>query len=246
MLGAIPADSNCLLVTCGDNNGAINYYLRQLGGKWHWADLEREGLEEMEALLGDKVLLSQYNRIPFPDRHFNYLVAIDVHEHLEHPEVFTQEMRRITRDHGRIIITVPEGDPKKFVNKMKKILGMTKEAYGHTRDGYSVDALRQLMQSANIQPGRHTSFSRLFTELVELGINFLYVKVLAKKSKADVAEGTIAPQTQAQLKSVEKSYRLYSLVYPFFWLFSQLDKLLFFTSGYVVMVEGHKSTDDLY
>ena len=61
-----------------------------------------------------------------------------------------------------------------------------------------------------------------------------------KKSKVEVEEGTIAPATKDQLKSVQKSYRIYSLVYPFFWLISQLDNLLLFTEGYVVIVEGRK------
>jgi hypothetical protein len=66
------------------------------------------------------------------------------------------------------------------------------------------------------------------------------VKKLAKTSSAPVSEGTIAPATQDQLRSVQKTYRLYSLVYPFVWLASRLDMLLFFTPGYVVLVEGRK------
>jgi hypothetical protein len=73
-----------------------------------------------------------------------------------------------------------------------------------------------------------------------LGINFLYVKVLSKKSSAKVNEGTIVPQTKNQMKSVEKIYRLYAAIYPVFWLFSQLDKLFSFRAGYVVIVEGIK------
>jgi hypothetical protein len=51
---------------------------------------------------------------------------------------------------------------------------------------------------------------------------------------------TIAPATADQLRSIEKTYRLYSLIYPFVWLVSRLDALLFFTEGYVVLVEGRK------
>ncbi|MCB0317028.1 MAG: hypothetical protein KDH84_27865, partial [Calditrichaeota bacterium] len=50
-LGKIPAEKRCLLVTCGDNNGAINYYLRALGGNWSFADVEDTALAEMSALL---------------------------------------------------------------------------------------------------------------------------------------------------------------------------------------------------
>jgi hypothetical protein len=117
---------------------------------------------------------------------------------------------------------------------------MTKEKYGHVREGFSAKELGDLMTDARLSPVRKRTFSRFFTEMLELGINFLYVMVLAKKSKTKVDEGTIAPATEDQLKSVEKTYKVYSLVYPFFKIVSSLDYLLFFTRGYVVIVEGRK------
>ncbi|MCZ6800752.1 MAG: hypothetical protein O7F12_09715, partial [Nitrospirae bacterium] len=75
-------------------------------------------------------------------------------------------------------------------------------------------------------------------EMLELVLNFIYVKVLAKKSKVKVEEGVIAPTTKGQLDSVRKSYLIYSLAYPFFFAISQLDWLLYFTRGYAVIVEA--------
>lgn len=241
MIGRITPEKTCLLVTCGDNNGAINYYLREQGGTWRWADVERTGLAEMAALLGEEVRWARYDEIPYPDHHFDYVLSIDVHEHLERPDVFSRELHRVAKEGGRVFITVPGGDQKKLVNRLKNRVGMTKEQYGHVRDGYSTEEVSAMMRAAHIHPVRAVTFSRFFTELIELGINVAYVKILAGRSAADVKKGTIAPQTHDQLKSVEKSYRLYALVYPFFWLCAQLDRLLFFTQGYVVMVEGRKN-----
>ena len=39
---------SCLLITCGDNNGVLNYCIRETGGRWYWADLEEKCIEEME------------------------------------------------------------------------------------------------------------------------------------------------------------------------------------------------------
>lgn len=239
-LGKIPAEKRCLLVTCGDNNGAINYYLRALGGNWSFADVEDTALAEMSALLGTEVMHAPGAKLAFPDAIFNIAIAIDVHEHLPDPAAFTAELQRVTRPGGRVLVTVPVGDPYKIVNLIKNRIGMTKEKYGHYRDGFSIIELQEMMRASGIRPRRTSSFSRLFTELIELGINFLYVNVLSKKNASAVKEGTIAPQTEDQLKSVEKTYRLYRLVYPFFWAFSQLDRLLFFSEGYVVVVEGEK------
>src|SRR4030067_1082019 len=164
ILGSVSKDKECLLITCGDNNGAMNYYLREIGGNWSFADLEKKSIDEMSLLLNQE------------------------------------------------------------------------EKYGHIREGFSAKELDGLMINAKLNPTKKKTFSRFFTEMLELGINFLYVKVLSKKSKTKVEEGTIAPATEDQLKSVEKTYKLYSLVYPFFKVISSLDYLLFFTRGYVVIV----------
>ncbi len=240
LLSDIGPQEQCLLVTCGDNNGAMNYFLRQLGGKWSWAELETQSIEEMRQLLGDEVKLCSFDHLDYPDQTFDRVVSIDCLEHIEDPNIFTLELHRICKVGGQVIITIPGGDQKKLVNKLKNLVGMTKEAYGHVRDGLTIAELTPIMTGAGFTPMRKVTFSRFFTEMVELTINFLYVKVLAKKSKAAVKEGTIAPATEEQLKSVEKTYRMYALVYPFFKAVSFLDTLLVGSEGYVTMMEGRR------
>ena len=88
----------------------------------------------------------------------------------------------------------------------------------------------------------YDSYSRFFTEMLELLINFVFVKILSKRSQAEVEQGQIAPQSEEQLQSVKKTYRLYSLVYPIFWLLSRLDILLFFSDGYAPVVAAERGT----
>jgi SAM-dependent methyltransferase len=239
-LGPLADSDQCLLVTCGDNNGAMNYYLRELGGQWSWADLEDTSIAEMAALLGDEVQHAQADRLPFADATFNRVISIDVHEHLEDPVVFTSELGRVTKPNGQIIITVPNGDETKLAVRIKHAVGMTKEKYGHVRVGLAISELKAIMQESNIEPQADSTFSKFFTEMLELTINFIYVNILARKSKVKVDAGTIAPGTHEQLKSVEKVYKAYSLIYPIYWLISKFDTLLFFTQGYVVVVEGRR------
>jgi len=239
-IGHLSPTHECLLITCGDNNGAMNYYLRELGGKWYWADLELKSLREMSELLGEEVTHVKYDKLPYVDNTFDCIISIDVHEHLEEPYTFTKELQRVAKKNGQVIITVPSGQKNKVVNILKNLIGMTKEKYGHYHEGYSVEEIKEIMVRTNLTPEGQKTFSRFFTEMIELGINFLYVMVLSKDNETDVEEGTIAPATQDQLKSVDKSYRLYSLIFPLFWLISRLDYLLFFTRGYVTVVEGRK------
>ena len=240
LLTPIAPDEKCLLVTCGDNNGAMNYFLRELGGNWSWAELETQSLAEMRELLDEEVLHGAFDHLDYPDQTFDRVVSIDCLEHIVDPIVFTHELYRITKVEGRAIITIPGGDQTKIVNQLKNMVGMTKEAYGHIRDGLTLAELEPVMTGAGYRTTRRVTFSRFFTEMVELAINVLYVKVLAKKSKAKVAEGTIAPATKDQLKSVEKTYKMYALVYPFFKAISSLDALLSWSEGYVTMMEGRR------
>jgi SAM-dependent methyltransferase len=166
LLATISPDSQCLLVTCGDNNGAMNFYLRELGGKWFWADLKSEAISEMAELLGDEVKHAENDKIPFADKKFDYVIAIDAHEHIEDPYMLTHELWRVAKDKGRVLITVPGGDKKKLVNIIKDKVGMTKEKYGHIKDGYSISEVKEFMLSSNLEPERATTFSRYFTELL--------------------------------------------------------------------------------
>jgi SAM-dependent methyltransferase len=240
-LGDIGENEKCLLVTCGDNNGAMNYYLRELGGIWSFADLEDTCIAEMSELLNQTVVLAKDDKLDYPNAHFDRVVTIDVHEHLGDPVPFSQEVGRITRPGGQVICTVPNGDESKVVVKIKHAVGMTTDEYGHTRVGITIPELKEIMQRSKVEPSVTSTFSRFFTESLELTINFLYVKVLAKRGKAKVDKGQIAPATQDQLKSVEKTFKIYSIIYPIYWLISRLDSLIFFTEGYVVVVEGRRS-----
>jgi len=240
ILGSLDPKTRCLLVTCGDNNGAMNYHLRQIGGIWSWAEMESTSIPEMEGLLGEPVQQVSPDRLSYADDTFDIVVSIDCLEHIENPFHFVTELNRICRPQRRVIITVPGGERIKFVNFLKHIVGMTRESYGHVVDGYSVDQLQGMMKDAGIIQCNARTFSRFFTEIIELGINLAYVKYLSRKSQVAVKEGTIAPATSDQLKSVEKTYRLYARVYPLFRAISSLDRLLFFTRGYVTVVEGIK------
>ncbi len=229
----------CLLLTCGDNNGAINHHLRRGGGDWAWAEFEDGARSDMEELLGAPVHLldKESCRLPFPDGHFDLLVSIDVHEHLQRPERLAAEFSRVLKPGGRAVVSTPNGDERKLVVRLKRWTGMNNLEYGHVRTGFTISELQDLLAAAGLQPGRTGSYAKFFTEFLELVINWVYVKVLNRER----APGSgIAPSSLKKLQAVKRSYRIYSLLYPLFWLFSRLDRLLFFRCGYAVIVEAEK------
>src|SRR5687768_4920699 len=172
VLGPLEAE-HCLLVTCGDNNGALNWHFRQAGGQWRWAEAEPESAAQINNLLGEPV--AHYEKgnpcLPFADGAFAVVVTIDVHEHLPAPALLNQELARIARPGGRIVVTTPSGDSRRLANRIKRWVGMHKEAYGHVVDGYDIPALEQQLLATDLRPSQTTSYSGFFTEMVELLIN---------------------------------------------------------------------------
>jgi SAM-dependent methyltransferase len=234
--------NRCLLLTCGDNNGAMNYRIREWGGDWVWAELEDAHIKTIEALLQEPVVAVNKEdcRLLFPDASFDRVVTIDCHEHLKDPNLLNKELSRVTKADGRVIVTVPNGNRRKLAVRIKELVGMTQSEYGHVVIGYEIPALRSMLQKVGLKPHSSSSYSRFFTEIIELGINFVYVKILATKGTVAVDEGTIAPTSQEQFNSVNKTYKIYSIMFPFLWTVSQLDKLLHFSTGYAVIVEARK------
>jgi SAM-dependent methyltransferase len=226
----------CLLVTHGDNNGALNYHLRAHGGEWVWVENEEDHIDEMAELLGEPVLKGSPTRIPAGDASCDIVVSIDVHEHLADCGPFNQELKRVTRPGGVVVVTTPNGDFWKPVTVLKHLIGMTREHYGHVVVGYNVGQHQAMLAGVGLEPVGAGSYSRFFTEMIELAINFAYVKVLARRGKASVRRGTIAPSNAEQLRAVERQYRMYALAHPFLSAVSRLDALLFFCTGYAVLV----------
>jgi len=230
----------CLLVTHGDNNGALNHHFRAHGGEWTWVENEDDHIAEMAALLGETVLAGSAWRIPVEDAAFDVVVTIDVHEHLDDCTDFNRELHRVVRQGGRVVVTTPNGDAWKPVTVLKNAVGMTKEKYGHKVIGYNVRQHGQMLRKVGLDPLEAGSYSKFFTEMLELLINFAYVMVLSRKSKTEVKQGTIAPSSGDQLKAVEKQYKIYSMAYPFLYAVSRLDALLFPFTGYAVSVVARR------
>jgi SAM-dependent methyltransferase len=243
LLGRPRPAERLLLLTNGDNNGAMNYVFRQQAGDWTWGEFEEGSIPEMQAFLGQPVVHVTPNRLPFEDGRFDTVVVIDVHEHLADPGPLNCELFRIVKPGGRAIVTVPNGDARKVAVRIKNALGMTKETYGHVRDGYTIAELATMLGGVGFRPTGQGSYSNFFTEMIELGINLAYLRLLTRKrGNGDGSDhAAIAPSSAEQVRKVEKTLKLYTLIYPVCRAVASLDMLLDpFSVGYAVAVAFEK------
>jgi len=229
----------CLLITNGDNNGALNWYFRENGGEWIWADVSGENNDQIAQLLGEPVHDYQEADFGIPDGQFDCVVSIDVLEHLKEDQPFLKELRRVLKSNGTAVVTVPNGNPKLLANQIKWKLGMTPEVYGHTRAGYTVAELSDSVSRAGLRPKNSGGYSRFVTEMIELVINFGYVRVLAKK-RGGAQPCHIAAVSSGELKTHGMAYKLYSFIFPIMWAVSLMDGLFPARTNNAVIVTALK------
>jgi SAM-dependent methyltransferase len=240
LLGPLGTE-RCLLVTHGDNTGALNWFLREAGGRWAWAEMETDGIAAMRALLGDEVSTARAHVLPYDDGAFDRVVAVDVHEHLRDVTLLNREIARVLASGGLAIVTTPNGDRSLPVARLKRWVGMNETRYGHVVQGYRAAELEAMATAVGLEPVRRAAYSRFFTELVELAINFGYVKVLARRrGRREPPAGHIAPRTVAQFEGVGGAYRTYRRVFPFLRAFAALDALVPGRGGYAVGIVARK------
>src|SRR6266487_4450722 len=215
----------CLLITCGDNNGALNWYFRKHGGEWTWADVSGENNDQISRLLSEPVYAFKEDDFPVPCWYFDCVVSIDVLEHLRQDQPFLGEVKRVLKPGGKAVVTVPNGDERLLANKIRWRFGMIPEVYGHTRAGYTISQLSDALRKSGLEPKDSGGYSRFVTEMIELVINYGYVRVLAKKH-GGVQPGHIAPVSADELKTHGLAYKVYSIIFPIAWTISLLDHLL--------------------
>ena len=217
----------------GCDRGVTSYYLRRCGGEWVSADPDEVNTAATLHLVGRAVVQADPTRVALKSGGFDCVVAIDSLEHVHADHELAGEIARILRPGGRAYVSTPQTGPFFLLHRVAAALGLKPSHYGHVREGYTEAQLRALLEAAGLRVVETTSCSRFVTELIELLVNVAYMFVLHKK-----AEGGIAPATQSALQKHGLAFRLFSALFPVLWLLSQLDRLLFFSKGYIIIVKA--------
>ena len=229
-----PAGRRCLDI--GADNGVISLLLRRLGGRWASADLDEHTVASIRELVGEDVHRMQGARSPFPDRTFDQVVVVDYLEHIPDDGAFAQELARILKPGGRVIINVPHLKPRSLLNRFRHAIGLTDEWHGHLRPGYSLEGIRTLL-GPRFEIERAVTYSKAFSELVDTGLNGLYVAMQrGAGDHRNSSKGTVV--TGADLRKRRKQFLLLSGLYPFLWGIAKLDALLPLQPGYKLIVRA--------
>jgi SAM-dependent methyltransferase len=231
---------NRVALDLGCAQGILSYHARRRGGFWVHADEDMANLRAAKDILETGLLQLRGEDLPFRDGSFDLVLCPDYLEHIEADDRALAEISRILKDGGELIAITPHTGPFFLLHKLRAALGLRLEYFGHRREGYSLPDLERKLSRARLKVREKVTYSRFFSEFLELALNFVYVKLLSSGTPETRRDGHIRPASAAEFSAQEKSYAVYSLLYPALWALSRLDTLLFFQKGYSLMVRARK------
>ncbi len=220
----------------GSDNGVVSLLLRRRGGRWHSADLDPVAVASIRDLVGTNVHQLDGARLPFPDDAFDTVVVVDLLEHVREDAALVADLHRVTRPGGRLIVNVPHAKAS-WLRRGRLWLGQTDEAHGHVRPGYTAESLARVLGDHYRLVRCHT-YSRVFCESLDTLITAA-CGVLKRGGQQPSSKGVLV--TGRDLARFGTLFRLYSALYPAFWLAAQLDRLLGFTDGYMLIAEARST-----
>lgn len=230
----LPATDGKVCLDIGADNGVLSYLLRQRGGTWYSADLELSVVESIRGMVGENVYLIDGTSTEFPDDHFDLVVIIDFLEHIHSDKRFITELDRIMKGGACLIVNVPHDKPRSPIRRLRLAVGLTDDKHGHVRPGYTLDSLTRLL-SPEFVVIEHQTYSRFFIELFDVVVSLLFDRL----SHGGVSSKGVVVRAD-DLKRHEKKFKMFSIVYPLVWCLAQIDRLLFFTSGYSLIVKAKR------
>lgn len=227
------AGKRCL--DLGSDNGVISFLFRGGGGDWSSADIDPRTVELIRGLVGGDVRLIVNNKLPYADAEFAAVVIVDMLEHLADDLGFLLDLARTLKEGGTLVVNVPRRKGFSLVRTLRDALGLTDDQHGHVRPGYTRGELTALLAGSGYAVERCVTYSRFFTELVDAAVSFA---AHALSGEGEGSKGTLV--SGADMSKHRKKFAFFSLVYPFMWLLSRLDWLLFFMPGDKMAVRARR------
>lgn len=217
----------------GGDNGVVSALLRRRGGTWTSADLDAQSVAAIRAVVGADVVQLTGGPLPFADGAFDRVVVMDGLEHVQDDAGFAREIARITKPGGEALFHVPLRKDS-WLRRFRIGIGQTDEAHGHLRPGYTVEELAGVLgERYEIVAAR--TYSKFFSQAIDTVMTWA-IRRAKRHAPAGGVKGTIVtPQDAA---GAGRLFRAAGAVYPVLWAFSQLDRLLWFRSGYLLLVKA--------
>lgn len=146
-----------LILNVGVATGASSEWLQKFGNVVSLEN-DREACRFLREELKMEVTAGSVTQLPFPDEHFDMVCALDVLEHVDDDSLAMQELKRVMKTGGTLVVTVPAF----------RFLWSRHDLVNHHRRRYTLKGLSRKL----IAKGYVISYSSYFNSLLFVPIAF--------------------------------------------------------------------------
>lgn len=147
----VPSDQECSVLDVGCGTGLNASHLKGMGHKVTGVDLSPVAIEKFKAAGFDGEVCDVIEGLPFKDDTFDIVFSSEVIEHLADTDRFLNELKRVLRPNGLLILSTPNS--AFWVFRVLGLLGQTATEIqhpGHIRF-FSVASLRDHLAATGFQ-----------------------------------------------------------------------------------------------
>lgn len=174
---ATKTNSRGKILDAGCGYGLYSLTLGELGYQVSAIDLDKERIQTIKRLIEVDPALERYltlqvgsiTALPFPVESYDTIICSEVIEHIEDDRQAIQELARVLKPGGRLILSVPS--PSAFNQR-------TFKRFGHERPGYTEIDLEKILFAHGLTVERGWSYERTVGRILFNAFNRLRAKPL--------------------------------------------------------------------
>jgi 2-polyprenyl-3-methyl-5-hydroxy-6-metoxy-1,4-benzoquinol methylase len=188
------------------------------------------------------LLNAKAEKLPFVRNSFTKILCTEVLEHIKADKTALQEISRVLKPDGTLVMSVPCRELR--VPSLIELLGIkTVHDYDgpeyHYRAGYTIREINELFNESDMVVSESIYFCHFFSKLALDIISICHLIIQRIRTG-----NTTWHWVDIQDLSSSTSFKIFKVLFPFFFLMSKLDTLCYFSStakGYGLIVKAKKS-----
>jgi len=125
-------------------------------------DIDEFGLQTARQS-GLNALYASALYLPIPDNSIDVVLSLDLIEHIEQDEKLIEEISRVLKTEGKLILTTPCENGVSFPFLTRDQIEALAKQWGHVREGYSLEALTDLLNHYDLEIQNTTKYFNLLS-----------------------------------------------------------------------------------
>ena len=172
---------NSVVLDIGSFDGYISYNLKKFFPelKIIVVDVDQAGLKQAKDR-GMNALCASALELPIKDNKIDFVLCLDVIEHVEEDEKMIKEVSRVLKPGGKIILATPMQDGVSFPFLGRQRIEDINKIWGHIRKGYSLENIKELFLHSNL---RVINTNKYFNVLSRFVYQFVFLSEIPLKGK---------------------------------------------------------------